>query len=122
MSASTPRPSRKLLLLPLAGLLCVMLGGWDKDELGYRYRGHADKVTRGAGDAAAANIAAQTIDPWPPSSQRSQINQDGKRAHIAIKRYESNTSIPPKGINAVNGVGGNGNGYPPAPVAGPPPH
>jgi hypothetical protein len=120
MSASTPGTSRKLLLLPLAGLLCVMLGGWDEDELSYRYRGHADKVTRSAGDAAAANIAAQTIDPWPPSSRRNQINQEGKRAHIAIKRYESNTSIPPKGINSLNGVGG-GNGYPPAPAVSPPP-
>jgi len=110
---------RKLLLLPLAATLCVVLGGWDEDELRHQYRGHSDKVTRGAGNAAAANIATQTIDPWPPHSQRTQINQDGKRAHIAIKRYESNTSLQPKGINAVNGSGGNGNGY--APAGGAPP-
>jgi hypothetical protein len=119
MRASLSARLRKLFLLPLAGTLCIALGGWDEDELRYQYRGHSDKVTRGAGNAAAANIATQTIDPWPPSSQRTHINQDGKRAHIAIKRYETNTSIPPKGINSVNG-GGNGNGY--SPAGGAPPH
>jgi len=115
-----PSPAlRKLLLLPLAATLCVVLGGWDEDELRHQYRGHSDMVTRGAGNAAAANIAAQTIDPWPRHSQRTQINQDGKRAHTAIKRYETNTTIPPKGINATNGSNGNGNGY--APAGGAPP-
>jgi len=120
MPASVFRVARKLLLLPLAATLCVALGGWDEDELRYQYRAHSDKVTRGAGNAAAANIATQTIDPWPPHSQRTQINQDGKRAHIAIKRYETNTSVPPKGISSVNGSGGNGNGY--SPAGGAPPH
>lgn len=120
MSANLSRIVRKLWLVPLGVLLCVTLAGWDEDELRYQYRGHSDKVTRGAGNAAAANIATQTIDPWPAHSQRTQINQDGKRAHIAIKRYETNTSIPPKGINSTNGSGGNGNGY--SPAAGPPPH
>ena len=121
MPANFVRIIRKLWLLPLGAVLCIALGGWDEDELRYQYRGHSDKVTRGAGNAAAANIATQTIDPWPPSSQRTQINQDGKRAHIAIKRYETNTSIPPKGINSANGLNGNGgNGY--SAAGGPPPH
>lgn len=120
MSANFVRIVRKLWLLPLGALLCLALGGWDEDELRYQYRGHGDKVTRGAGNAAAANIATQTIDPWPAHSQRTQINQDGKRAHIAIKRYETNTSIPPKGINSANGFNGNGNGY--SPAGGAPPH
>lgn len=121
MPANFVRIIRKLWLLPLGAALCVALGGWDEDELRYQYRGHSDKVTRGAGNAAAANIATQTIDPWPPSSQRTQINQDGKRGHIAIKRYETNTSITPKGINSVNGLNGNGgNGY--SAAGGPPPH
>jgi hypothetical protein len=119
MPASLAPIVRKLLLLPLAATLCVALGGWDEDELRYQYRAHSDKVTRGAGNAAAANIAAQTIDPWPPSSQRTHINQDGKRAYLAIKRYESNTSIAPKGINSANGFGGNGNGTLAAPAGGP---
>src|SRR5262245_11982112 len=120
MRVSLSPALRKLLLLPLAATLCVTLGGWDEDELRNQYRAHSDKVTRGAGNAAAANIAAQTIDPWPPHSQRTRINQDGKRAHIGTKRYETNTSLQPKGMNAVNGAGGNGNGY--SPAGGPPPH
>src|SRR5215510_16592672 len=57
MSADFVRIIRKLWLLPLGALLCVALGGWDEDELRYQYRGHGDKVTRGAGNASAANIA-----------------------------------------------------------------
>jgi hypothetical protein len=101
-------------------VLCVALGGWDEDELHYRYRAHSDFVTRGAGDAAASNIATHTLDPWPASSRRTHIDQNGKRAYIAIKRYETNTSIQPKGINGTNGFNGNGAGaYVAAPAAGP---
>jgi hypothetical protein len=74
------------------------LGGCSEEHL-YSYYGHQDKVTLGAGDAPAANVAIHTINPWPPSSQRTQIDQNGKRAHIAVKRYETNTSIPPRGID-----------------------
>jgi hypothetical protein len=83
------------LLLAAAG---VGLAGCN-DEHRYSYFGHDDKVTLGAGNAPAANVAIQTIDPWPPSSRRNQIDQDGKRAHIAVKRYETNTSITPRGVD-----------------------
>jgi hypothetical protein len=108
MPANVPRFLRKALLLPAGAMLCVGLCGWDEDELRYQYRGYSDKVTRGAGNAAAANIATHTIDPWPRSSQRTHIDQNGKRAYIGIKRYETNTSLPPKGINSLNGPGGIG--------------
>jgi hypothetical protein len=91
------------------------LAACDDDEFHFRYRAHSDKITRGAGDAAASNIATHTIDPWPPVARRTRINQNGKRAYIAVKRYETNTSIPPKGINSTNGYNGN-NGTAPGPL------
>jgi hypothetical protein len=115
MSANVPRVLYKVLLVPLGLMMCIALGGWDRDELNFRYRAHSDKVTRDAGDAAASNIVIQTIDPWPPASRRTRIDQNGKRAYIAIKRYETNTSIPPKGIGGINGHNFNGNGYLAAP-------
>jgi hypothetical protein len=62
--------------------------------------GHSDFITRQAGDAVAANIAAQTIDPWPKAAKNRQLDVDGKRAEVAIKLYEQNRSIQPKGLGA----------------------
>jgi hypothetical protein len=90
------------LALALAGL---GLGGCNEEHR-YSYFAHNDKVTLGAGNAPAANVAIQTINPWPPSSQHVPIDQDGKRAHIAVKRYETNTSIPPRGLDSTNGFSG----------------
>ncbi|NJO32187.1 MAG: hypothetical protein HC869_02760 [Rhodospirillales bacterium] len=57
-------------------------------------------------------MAMHTVDPWPYYSQKTQIDMDGKRAQLAAKRYETNTSIKPKGLNSdatfILG-GGNGN-------------
>jgi hypothetical protein len=40
-----------------------------------------------------------TIDPWSKPSNKTQIDMDGKRAGLAVKRYETNTSPQPKGLN-----------------------
>jgi hypothetical protein len=64
------------------------------------YLAHTDRVTSGAGNAVAANRAVHTIDPWPYHSQNTQIDIDGKRAQVGTRRYESNTSIKPKGIGS----------------------
>ncbi len=84
-------------------LISVAAGGCN-EEYSDRYFGYSDKVTLGAGDAVAANIAAHTVDVWPDHAQRTKINQDGKRAAIAVKRYETNTSIKPKGLTNGNGL------------------
>ena len=96
------------------GALALGIGGCE-DEYQYRYRAHTDKITSAAGNAAASNIAAQMVDPWPASSQRTRIDQNGKRAHIAVKRYETNTSIQPRGVDVITlprspayDAGGNG--------------
>lgn len=93
----------------LAMLVGAGLSGCYEDDR-YRYLGHGDSVTLGAGDAAAINKAIHTIDPWPPESSRTRIDQDGKRAHIAVKRYEANKSIQPRGLTGNSDGNSNGNG------------
>lgn len=97
------------LLLVLVG---IGLSGCYEDDR-YRYLAHSDTVTLGAGNAAAVNAATHTIDPWPPESKDDRIDQDGKRAAIAVKRYETNTSIQPKGLTTTK------NAYPDVPQGGP---
>jgi hypothetical protein len=106
MMLSKRRSLRLALLAMLAG---GALGGCYEDDR-YRYLAHSDTVTMGAGDAVAVNKATHTIDPWPPESRNARIDQDGKRAHIAIKRYEANKSIQPRGLTSNSDGSSNGNG------------
>jgi len=91
----TTKDWRIALVLVLVG---TGLGSCYEDDR-YRYLSHSDTITLGAGNANAVNAATQTIDPWPPESKENRIDMDGKRAHIAVKRYETNTSIEPKGLS-----------------------
>jgi hypothetical protein len=72
--------------------------------------GHSDFITRQAGDAIAVNKAAQTIDPWPAAANNRKLDVDGKRAEVAMKRYEQNKSIPPRGLSTTTIVGQQGPG------------
>jgi hypothetical protein len=65
----------------------------------YDYRDHRDTISSSAGNAAAANIAIQTIDPWPPYSKNIKNHLDGRRASVGIQRYQQNKSIEPRGLN-----------------------
>jgi hypothetical protein len=82
-------------------LLCagVALAACTTDQH-HDYLAHSDRTTSGAGDAAASNRAIHTIDPWSKPSHNTRIDMDGKRAGLATKRYETNTSIKPKGLSS----------------------
>lgn len=43
------------------------------------YQNHRDTVTLGAGDAPEANLAIQTVNPFPPSSGQTQVDVPGNR-------------------------------------------
>jgi hypothetical protein len=83
----------------------VLLQGCYED-----YFSHRDTVSLGAGDAIATNAATQTIDPWPPYAKNTDINLDGKRAQVAMQRYQQNKSIPPQGLNTTEITGQAGPG------------
>jgi hypothetical protein len=81
----------------LAGLAALAVGGCAESDL-HQYLGHYDTLTVGAGNAQAANRAIHEVDHWPETSRRTQIDLDGKRAALAVKRYQKNESIEPKGL------------------------
>src|SRR5262245_54744608 len=91
----------RFLALAVASLLAAAVGvaGCSSDHI-HEYRAHTDKVTAGAGDAMASNRAVHTVDPWPAYSQKTQIDMDGKRAQVAVRRYESNTTSKPQGLSS----------------------
>lgn len=59
------------------------------------YLDRRDSIALGAGDAIAANEAAQTIDPWPPQSSNTNLAANGQRMQSAIEHYRTNTVVPP---------------------------
>ena len=89
---------RSRLGVPLLGATLLLLASGCTNDQIYPYRAHTDKVTLGAGNASAVNRAVHTIDPWPQYSRKTQIDTDGNRALVAVRRYETNTSIKPKGL------------------------
>jgi hypothetical protein len=77
-----------------------------------RYLRRSDTITLGAGDAVAHNIAVQTINPWPHWARNDRINMEGKRAALAIKRYQENKSITPPTLETSSISIGGGPGAP----------
>jgi type IV pilus biogenesis protein CpaD/CtpE len=95
--------SLHVTLLPIA---CLALSACNQ------YLERKDTITMSAGDAVAANEAAQVIDPWPRHSQNNNIPMDGVKAQRAIQQYRSNgvNGQPPSGGPP---SGGGGPGAPP---------
>jgi hypothetical protein len=54
------------------------------------YYARRDTVALGGGDAVAANMAEQTIDPWPPYSGDTNIPANGQKMQSAVERYRTN--------------------------------
>jgi hypothetical protein len=52
-----------------------------------------------SGEATAANIVTQTIDPWSPASGRRDIAYSGARAQMASECYRLGKVIKP--VNAI---------------------
>jgi hypothetical protein len=79
------------------GTAALSIGGCAESDL-HHYLGHSDTVTVGAGNAQASNRTIHEVDHWPAASRKTQIDLDGQRAALAVKRYQKNQSIEPKGL------------------------
>ena len=104
MRAKSYRPVR----LPVTALFLaasIFLAGCSEDHFA-----NSDFITRQAGDSVAVNKAVQTIDPWPKEAKNRKLDVEGKRAEVAIKRYEQNKVVPPKGMNTSTISGQSGPG------------
>jgi hypothetical protein len=71
-------PGTRLILVAAAAML---LGACSA------YTDYGDTVEPSGGDAVNANVAIQTIDPWPYASSKTGIAADGKRVARATERY-----------------------------------
>jgi hypothetical protein len=69
------------------------------------YFDRRETIALGAGDAIAANIAEQTVDPWPPHSGNVAIATNGAKIQSAVERYRTNKVTPP--VNAMAAVAPN---------------
>ena len=73
-----------------------------------QYFDRMDKITSGAGNAVAHNIAVQTINPWPRYVHNDHISIDGRRIGIGFTKYQKNRSNPPRGLSTTAGFGTGG--------------
>ena len=104
------RPIRRLNWAAAISLSIVpMLSACSTDDVN-NYLGYGDRVVQDSGDANASNQASQTIDPWSPASRNNQIDQDGQRAHIAVRRYATDKVKKPSGLSNQSTVVKDGSG------------
>ncbi|MBX2806046.1 MAG: pilus assembly protein [Hyphomicrobiales bacterium] len=85
---------RALTVAMAGGSILFLAGCYERD-----YYTQRDTISLGAGDAVATNANAQTIDPWPPHAKDTDIDLEGPRAVVAVDRYQTNTSLKPKGLS-----------------------
>ncbi len=69
------------------------------------YLNHHDTVTLRAGDSQRWNSVVQTTDPWPPYVKNTDINVDGQRAAVGIRRYSSGAGSSASGQESPGGAG-----------------
>jgi hypothetical protein len=70
-------------------LAAVMLAGCSD-----LYFDRRETVSFHAGDAPAANKAAQTVDPWPAAAANRTIYSSGERMQRAVERYRTGKTTP----------------------------
>jgi hypothetical protein len=67
-------------------------------------------ITPGAGNAANANAAIHTIDPWPPYVGNTRIPGDGRLAVCAVEQMYEHPFFPPFSLGASGGAAASGGG------------
>jgi hypothetical protein len=86
----TKREAQSVVRFSAAVLLAAAVGGCSET-----YFDRRDSVDLRAGNAIAANEAAETVDPWPPHSGDAQLAANGQRMQSAVERYRSNIVTQP---------------------------
>jgi hypothetical protein len=90
------KPCAIRALAAAVGVAAVLAGCSDL------YYDRRETILFGADNAVAANIAAQTIDPWPRASVDRHIPGNGERVEAAIIRYRAGRVLTPLGNGTSN--------------------
>ena len=99
--------AKRALTVATIGTSIMLLAGCYESE----YLSQSDTISLDVGNAVATNATVQTIDPWPPHAKDTDIDLEGPRAAVAVERYQTNTSIKPKGLsNSTEIQAGGGSG------------
>jgi hypothetical protein len=59
------------------------------------YLDRRETIALGGGDAVAANVAMQTVDPWPRRSNNNNLTFNGMRMQHAVECYRYNAVTAP---------------------------
>ena len=104
--------SRLTSLTLLTALAAGLAGCMHAEDPVTQYVQRSDKITLSAGNANDANLAIQTIDPWPRASANRRIPANGERMAGAHERYRDVSKAAPRPtINPpIVGVGGGAGG------------
>jgi hypothetical protein len=65
------------------------------------YTNRFDSVNIHAGDAPYSNVAIQTIDPWPPASERTYVDHVGRKTIHAVDAYTAPRPPPSAGTTNI---------------------
>ena len=90
----------KLIHMAAVVALAGALGGCFGENAQYLHR--SDTIALDNGNAADANIATHTIDPWPPAAAKRRLTTNGELAQRAAERYRTNKTTPLKPIGTTS--------------------
>ena len=68
-----------MMLLSVRSKICFAIGLLTLCSACADYQNNRDSVTLGAGDAPEANLAIQTVEPFPPNADNTTILVPGNR-------------------------------------------
>jgi hypothetical protein len=94
--SSSANNGRNARLPALALVAAAMLAGCADPDF---YLDRRETISLHAGDAVAANIVAQTVDPWPREAANRNIVSNGERMQAAGERYRTGKTTPLKGLS-----------------------
>jgi hypothetical protein len=113
---SSRKIERRLRWIAPALVFAGTLAGCAEPDL---YFDRRDTISLHAGDAVAANIIVQTVDPWPRVAGNRDIAFNGDRMQAAGERYRTGKTTPLNSLSTSSvkfeGSGGGGGAPPAAP-------
>jgi hypothetical protein len=94
--SSSANNGRAAPLIAAALAAAAMLAGCADADF---YFDRRETISLHAGDAVAANIVAQTVDPWPREAANRNFATSGDRMQAAGERYRTGKTTPLNGLS-----------------------
>jgi len=82
-----------------ARFVAVVIGAIALGGCSGLYLDSRETIAASGGDAVAANMVAQMVDPWPPHSGNANIPGNGERMQRAVECYRSDKVTTPVDLN-----------------------